>query len=112
MNEQTKHTPGAWEPRLVESTVPGLGGLIIQAGNAALCEMTGTGEISQANARVMAAAPELLEFVKLIARMNYDGEEIEGEEEPFLMENDDAVSTLGDLIESARALINEKGVTR
>lgn len=34
-------TPGPWESRNIESTVPGLGGLIVQAGNAAICEMKG-----------------------------------------------------------------------
>ena len=45
----------------------------------------------------------LLTFVQTIARMTQDGEEIDGEE--FVMENDDAVSTVNGLIEEARTLI-------
>ncbi len=42
-------------------------------------------------------------FIERIARMNYDGEEREGDE-PFVMENDDAVDTLNSLIMEAREL--------
>lgn len=43
------------------------------------------------------------EFLDIIARMNYDGEErADGTE--FIMENDDAVSTLSDLIAEARRI--------
>ena len=38
----------------------------------------------------------------MIARMTQDGEEVDGEE--FVMENDDAVDTVNDLIDQARAL--------
>jgi hypothetical protein len=38
----------------------------------------------------------------MIARMTQDGEEVDGEE--FVIENDDAVDTVNDLIDQARAL--------
>jgi hypothetical protein len=44
-------------------------------------------------------------FISQVARMTYDGEEIDGEE--FVMENDDAVDTLNGLIHEARELENE-----
>ncbi len=47
---------------------------------------------------------ETLELVRTVARMNYDGEELPDGTE-FLMENDDAVSTLGSLIEQARSIV-------
>ncbi len=46
-------------------------------------------------------------FIRSIAEMNYDGEEREGTDEPFVMENDDAVSSLGSLINQARDIIGE-----
>ena len=49
------------------------------------------------------ATAEFYDFVALISRMTQDGEEIDGEE--FVMENDDAVDTVNDLIDQARALI-------
>lgn len=45
-----------------------------------------------------------IEFISLIARMNYDGEELPDGEE-FLMENDDAVMTLNELIHVAREML-------
>lgn len=50
---------------------------------------------------------ETLELVRQIAVMNYDGEELEDGEQ-FVMENDDAVSTLGGLIDSARRLLKSE----
>jgi hypothetical protein len=44
----------------------------------------------------------LAAFVREVARLNYDGEELAGE--LFEMENDDAVSTLSQLILDARSL--------
>lgn len=49
------------------------------------------------------AYPSLRAFVRTIARMTSDGEMVNGKE--FVMENDDAVSTLCGLIESARSLL-------
>lgn len=49
---------------------------------------------------------DLLKFVQQIARMTADGEEVEGRE--FIMESDDAVSTLNGLIDEARALVAPK----
>lgn len=51
---------------------------------------------------VMTKAEEL---VALIAAMKQDGEDIHGEE--FIMENDDAVSTLNDLIAEARKIMTK-----
>jgi hypothetical protein len=48
----------------------------------------------------------LREFAAQIARMNYDGEEREDDED-FIMENDDAVTTLSMLIREAREHIGE-----
>lgn len=47
---------------------------------------------------------ELEEFIERIAAMTADGEEMEDGGE-FVMENDDAVSTLNRLIEDARELV-------
>jgi hypothetical protein len=55
--------------------------------------------------RLRKAAPELLAFAAQIARMTQDSEEVEGRE--FVMENDDAVDTLNELIDSARHLTAE-----
>jgi len=59
-----------------------------------------------ANACLIAHAPDLLEFAELVARMTTD-QEMDGD-----MSGDDAVSTLSELIETARAVIYEaKGLT-
>lgn len=42
-------------------------------------------------------------FIQTIANMTQDGEEINGKD--FVMENDDAIATLNDLIDRARALV-------
>jgi hypothetical protein len=44
-------------------------------------------------------------LIEMIARLTKDGEEVDGNE--FIMENDDAVNTLNDLIDEARALVNQ-----
>jgi hypothetical protein len=59
----------------------------------------------RANARLISAAPTMNGFIATIARMTQDGEEREDDAEPFIMENDDAVSTLNRLIEDAREII-------
>lgn len=41
-------------------------------------------------------------FVEMIASLNMDGDIVDGRE--FVLENDDAVETLGNLIETARAM--------
>jgi hypothetical protein len=56
------------------------------------------GPHDEANAALIAAAPEQNAFIRQIARMTMDGEN------DFVMENDDAVSTLNALIEEARNL--------
>jgi hypothetical protein len=55
--------------------------------------------------RLRKAGPELPAFAAQIARMTQDGEEVEGRD--FVMENDDAVYTLNELIDSARHLTAE-----
>lgn len=47
---------------------------------------------------------QMRRFVEQIARMNYDGEERD-DDEPFVMENDDAVTDLSSLINQAREII-------
>jgi len=47
--------------------------------------------------------PGIHEFVSQIAQLTKDGEEVRGKE--FIMENDDAVSTLNELITVARGLV-------
>ncbi len=46
-------------------------------------------------------------FIRSIAEMNYDGEELEDRSEPFDMENDAAVTDLSSLIHQARDIIGE-----
>ena len=55
--------------------------------------------------------PAMLKLTQQLARMNYDGEEINpghGEIEEFVMENDDAVSTLSGVIREAREVLGEE----
>lgn len=56
------------------------------------------------NVHLLASSDEMKDFIKLIARMNYDGEEM-NDGEIFILENDDAVNTCNELINSARHLI-------
>jgi hypothetical protein len=56
---------------------------------------------------LIAAAPMLLAFIEQIARTTMDGEPVNdgnGIYNDFVMENDDAVSTLSELIDEARVL--------
>ncbi len=70
-----KHTLGPW---LVSPYTTGIDEIIIEekAGNNRICVVTGDAEgqeESQANARLIAAAPDLLEALKLIWSMFDDG---------------------------------------
>jgi hypothetical protein len=47
--------------------------------------------------------PDFLAFIKRIARMTQDGEEVDGRE--FVMERDDAVGALNGLIDEARRVV-------
>lgn len=58
----------------------------------------------QANARLITAAPELLEFAALVARMRTLEEFGDGDDAP---QQDDWIETLGELIASARALVGK-----
>lgn len=60
--------------------------------------------LSLADARDL-AADDMLAMLRTIARMNYDGEEINDKE--FVMENDDAVSTLSTIIQNARDMVEQ-----
>lgn len=60
-------------------------------------------ELALEIARSAALSPDMLAFIQTIARMKQDGEEDENGNE-WVMENDDAVTTLNDLIETARGL--------
>ncbi len=56
----------------------------------------------------VAAGEKLLAFAHLVARMKLDGEisgDGPGSEEPYVQDADDAISTLGDLIASARDIV-------
>jgi hypothetical protein len=61
---------------------------------------------AEANARLIAHAPDLLDFADFVARMTTDSE-MDGD-----MSGDDAVSTLSGIIETAREVFNKaKGLT-
>lgn len=52
----------------------------------------------------MKTKKEMVDFISSIARMKQDGEEQEGKPD-YIMENDDAVITLNELIDTARELL-------
>lgn len=53
--------------------------------------------------------PAMLKLIQQLARMNYDGEEGKGADgDDFVMENDDAVSTLSMTIREAREILGEE----
>ncbi len=59
------------------------------------------------NFRVPDDYPAMLKLVKTIANMKYDGEEGAGENgDDYIMENDDAVSTLSSIIRDAREIVD------
>jgi hypothetical protein len=99
---QAQHTPGPWSANVSDDDlVFAANGLHIATVGNEYQEQSG--EEITANARLIAQSPALYAFAAMIARMTPDGEEIDGKE--FVMENDDAVSTVNDLIDAARNLI-------
>lgn len=94
----TNHTPGPWHVA---------NGVQIRGTKDQIAKiwMMRGGEGS-ANAKLISTSPDLLDFAELVARMTTD-QEMDGE-----MMGDDAVSTLSELIETARTLRNKaKGLT-
>jgi hypothetical protein len=88
------HTPGPWG-------IAADGAVISQTTGKEIHWPRDASKEDGANARLIAASPELYEFAAMIARMTQDGEEVDGEE--FVLENDDAVDTVNDF-HQARAL--------
>jgi hypothetical protein len=60
---------------------------------------------AMADARLIAAVPELFDFTRLVANMIASGEQVDDDDEPFEMDADDAIETLNSLIELSRAAI-------
>jgi hypothetical protein len=117
MTETAEHTPGPWtvEPLQWDH---GASIAIVADNGAIICTIAPRNEDDEpdmsnavrgphdeANARLIATAPKMESFIATIARMTQDGETREGDAEPFIMENDDAVSTLNQLIEHAREIL-------
>ncbi len=112
----TEHTPGPWKALPEECDRPYirirgtvLGGRYKVANVLTPVYEGGPShgaEETRANAKLIAAAPDLSAFAELVARMTTD-QEMDGG-----MSGDDAVSTLSELIETARTLRNKaKGLT-
>ena len=100
----TQHTPGPWHVQ--ESDHAGTGLLVKPIPGQVVAECDPVPEM-EANAHLIAAAPEMHSFIRQIAEMTIDGEPINDSNDTyydFEMENDDAVSTLNQLIEKARDL--------
>jgi hypothetical protein len=119
MTQTAEHTPGPWtvEPLQWDH---GTSIAIVADNGAIICTIAPRNEDDEpdmsnavrgphdeANALLIAAAPKMESFTATIARMTQDGEERAGE--PFVMENDDAVSTLNRLIEDAREILEATG---
>jgi hypothetical protein len=103
-----QHTPGLWSYNQDEG---GYQGHVISTGDYIICDLPDAGDgaapHTEANARLIAAAPQLFAFIQQIARMTMDGEPVNYGNDiysDFVMENDDAVATLNQLIEEARRL--------
>jgi hypothetical protein len=98
----SEHTPGPWR---VGSWYEGRLAVIVEdvSDMRIITELTGANLAHEANARLIAAAPELLEALGTIARFIKDGDEIDGEEHE--MSIDDAFQTAADAIDIARAAV-------
>jgi hypothetical protein len=66
MNEQ--HTPGSWE---IDDNyiISSIDGIYYQ-----ICKLSGRGDRTEANARLIAAAPELLAACEELLRVVYEGD--------------------------------------
>ncbi len=100
MTKTEQHTPGPW---IIPEGKQLISAKDADCGRFTICVMKNNHRPEQtANARLIASSPDLYAFAAMIARMTQDGEEVDGEE--FILENDDAVATVYDLIDQARAL--------
>lgn len=99
---EMKHTPGPWQVGMafdnygeteiaIEHMTP--------AGNLVVAVALGGLQGQDANASLIAAAPDLFDFASLVSRMTTDSE-MGGN-----MSGDDAAQALSELIETARAAI-------
>jgi hypothetical protein len=106
------HTPGPWTYQYSPYTAQDgreIPAFEVHGDDVKVCDTNEDRPVAEqeANARLIADAPELLGLIKQIARMTMDGEPVDdgnGAWYDFVMENDDAVSTLNRLIEDARCL--------
>lgn len=108
MNANT-HTPAPWAS---DNTRKYYDAWLIRHNGIAVARMmqdtTRTKEEHEANAQLIAAAPELLAFASLVARMKTEDEM--GENSPA---SEDWIATLNELIASARAVVAKaSGATR
>jgi hypothetical protein len=104
-DEKVAHTPGPWsqDPDSTGTVSADKDGLFIAETETEDRPFTEC----RANARLIAATPELFAFIQQIARMTMDGEPVSDGNDiysDFEMDNDDAVATLNRLIEEARRL--------
>jgi len=98
------HTPGPWV-KCGNRVMHGPGGTLY------LCDCSvaerardksAPTEETFANAALIAAAPEMLAFVRLIAGMTREGEKVDGER--FEPTSEDCIATLNELITQGRKL--------
>lgn len=61
----SKHTPGPWGHKTWDVNKDGEFNYTVEKDDKSICEIVGTGEQAEANARLIAAAPELLEALKV-----------------------------------------------
>ena len=97
-----KHSPTPWN-EYEDGVVCGTGEVVatVRHLDADTNKRHGAGE-SDANARLIAAAPELLAFVEQIARMT-----LLDEEEIMEADSDESLYALNSLVEEARAAIRK-----
>ena len=72
---ETKHTPGPWmQPLQANSVTIRHPHVISDNGEIAIATWQGSEQVTNANARLIAAAPELLEFAQFVFKeWGYDG---------------------------------------
>lgn len=64
----SKHTPGPWGHKTWDINKDGEFNYTVEKDDKSICEIVGTGEQAEANARLIAAAPDLYET---LCRMSY-----------------------------------------